>query len=54
MTQKEIEDMLQRHEDRLNAIDVAYAKIETKLNLILGVLTTIGAAFAGVIIKMMF
>lgn len=46
--------MLKSHEARLNTIDVAYAKIETKLNIILGVLTTIGAAFAGVIIKMMF
>ena len=54
MTQKEIEDMLKSHEARLNNIDVAYAKIETKLNIILGVLTTIGTAFAGVIIKMMF
>lgn len=52
MNQSEVENMLRAHEARLNTIDVAYAKIETKLNLILGVLTTIGAAMAGVIVKM--
>lgn len=50
----ELIETVRRHEARLNAIDVAYAKIEVKLNLILGILAAIGTALAGVVVKMMF
>lgn len=50
----EIESRVDQCETRLNAIDVAYAKIEVKLNLIIGILSAIGVATAGVMVKMIF
>lgn len=47
---KKLEERVRECEERLNAIDVAYAKIETKLNLIIAILGCIGAAVAGVLI----
>ena len=54
MTTEELIEAVRRHEARLNAIDVVYAKIEVKLNLILGILAGIGTALAGVLVKMIF
>lgn len=54
MTQKEIEDMLKIHESRLNAIDVAYAKIDLKLKLILGILSAIGVSLCAVLVGYLF
>ena len=54
MNMEELVETVRRHEARLNAIDVAYAKIEVKLNLILAILAGIGTALAGVLVKMIF
>lgn len=54
MTLEELDEIVRRHEARLHAIDVAYAKIEVKLNLILGILAAIGTALAGVLVNILF
>lgn len=54
MTTEELIETVKAHEIRLNKIDIAYAKIEVKLNLIIGILAAIGTAVAGVIVKMIF
>lgn len=54
MSQKDMEDMLKSHESRLNAIDVAYAKIDLKLKLILGILAAIGTALCAALVGYLF
>ncbi|MBP3360310.1 MAG: hypothetical protein J6N52_05615 [Clostridia bacterium] len=51
---KELKAIVERHEHQLTKGSVQFAVINTKLNIVLGVLGTVGAALCGVIIKMMF
>lgn len=51
---KELEKRVDDHDDRLAKGDTNFAVVNVKLNLILGVLSAVGAALAGVIVKMIF
>lgn len=47
----ELKERIEKCEVRLHTIDVNYAEIKVKLNLILGILSAIGVALAGVLIN---
>ena len=51
---KELEKRVDGHDDRLAKGDTNFAVVNVKLNLILGVLSAVGVALAGVIVKMIF
>ena len=51
---KELEKRVDDHDDRLAKGDTSFAVVNVKLNLILGVLSAVGAALAGVLLKMVF
>lgn len=54
---KALEDLARRvddHDDRLAKGDTNFAVVNVKLNLVIGILSTIGVAIAGVIVKMIF
>ncbi len=51
---KELEKRVDDHDDRLAKGDTNFAVVNVKLNLILGVLSAVGAALAGVLLKMVF
>ncbi len=54
---KALEELTKRvddHEDRLAKSDTNFAVVNVKLNLVIGILSTIGVAIAGVIVKMIF
>lgn len=54
---KALEDLERRvddHDDRLAKGDTNFAVVNVKLNLVIGILSTIGVAIAGVIVKMIF
>lgn len=51
---KELRTIVDQHEKRLAEGSTQFAVINTKLNLVLGVMCTIGVALCGVIIKMIF
>lgn len=48
------EKHLQRHDEQLCKGTTNFAVINTKLNIVLGVLAVVGTAVCGVVIKMMF
>lgn len=49
-----LEERVSKCEDEITKINVAYAKIETKLNLIIGILAAIGTALAGTLVAYVF
>ncbi len=51
---KELGKRVDDHDDRLAKGDTSFAVVNVKLNLILGVLSAVGAALAGVLLKMVF
>lgn len=51
---KDLEKRVDDHDDRLAKGDTSFAVVNVKLNLILGVLSAVGAALAGVLLKMVF
>lgn len=54
---KALEELTKRvddHDDRLAKSDTNFAVVNVKLNLVIGILSTIGVAIAGVIVKMIF
>lgn len=51
---EELEKRVDDHDDRLAKGDTNFAVVNVKLNLILGVMSAIGVAIAGVIVKMIF
>lgn len=51
---KELEKRVDDHDDRLAKSDTNFAVVNVKLNLILGVLSAVGVALAGVVVKMIF
>ena len=51
---KDLEKRVDDHDDRLAKGDTNFAVVNVKLNLILGVLSAVGVALAGVIVKMIF
>ena len=51
---KELEKRVDGHDERLAKGDTNFAVVNVKLNLILGVLSTVGVAVVGVLIKMLF
>lgn len=51
---KELKTIVERHDHQLAKGNVQFAVINTKLNIVLGVLATVGVALCGVIVKMMF
>ena len=51
---KHLQKIVDGHEKQLNRGDVQFAVINTKLNVVIGVMAAIGVAFCGVIVKMLF
>ena len=51
---KHLQEIVENHEKELNKGAVQFAVINTKLNVVIGVLASIGVAFCGVIVKMLF
>jgi len=49
-----LEKRVDSHDERLAKGDTNFAVVNVKLNLILGVLSAVGVALAGVIVKMIF
>ena len=45
---------MEEHDKQLNHGSVQFAVINTKLNVVIGVMAAIGVAFCGVIVKMLF
>ncbi len=52
-TVRELEKKVEEQKDKLAKGETQFAVINTKLNLIMGVLGTVGAALVGIIVKMM-
>ena len=50
---RELEKKVEEQKDKLAKGETQFAVINTKLNLIMGVLGTVGAALVGIIVKMM-
>lgn len=48
------EQHLQKHDEQLNHGTTNFAVINTKLNIVLGVLAVVGTAVCGVVVKMIF
>ena len=53
-TLKGVQESIKTHEKSLAKGDIQFAVINTKLNIVLGVMATIGIALCGIILKMMF
>ncbi len=51
---KELKKTVDMHEKRLAEGSTQFAVINTKLNVVLGVITTVGVALCGVIVKLVF
>lgn len=51
---KHLQKIVDEHEKQLNKGAVQFAVINTKLNVVIGVMAAIGVAFCGVIVKMLF
>lgn len=51
---KELEKRVDDHDDRLAKGDTNFAVVNVKLNLIIGIMSAVGVALAGVIVKMIF
>lgn len=51
---EKLEKRVDEHDDALSENKAQFATITTKLNMIMGILTTIGAGLAGIIINMIF
>ena len=51
---KELKSIVERHEQQLVKGSVQFAVINTKLNIVLGVMAAVGVALCGVIVKMIF
>jgi hypothetical protein len=51
---KHLQKIVDEHEKQLNKGAVQFAVINTKLNVVIGVMGAIGVAFCGVIVKMLF
>lgn len=49
----DLEKKVEEQKDKLAKGETQFAVINTKLNLIMGVLGTVGAALVGIIVKMM-
>ena len=52
-TVRELEKKVEEQKDKLAKGEKQFAVINTKLNIIMGVLGTVGAALVGIIVKMM-
>ena len=50
----EFDGLIKKHEEQLHKGDTNFAVINTKLNVVLGVLAVVGTAICGVIVKMLF
>lgn len=50
----EFDECIKKHEEQLHKGDTNFAVINTKLNVVLGVLAVVGTAICGVIVKMLF
>lgn len=48
----ELEEYIKKHEEQLHKGDTTFAVINTKLNIVLGVLAAVGTALCGVMAKM--
>ncbi len=51
---KELEKRVDNHDERLAKGDTDFAVVNVKLNLILGVMSAVGVAMAGVLVRMLF
>lgn len=51
---KHLQKIVDEHEKQLNKGNIQFAVINTKLNVVIGVMAAIGVAFCGVIVKMLF
>ena len=51
---KDLEKRVDDHDDRLAKGDTNFAVVNVKLNLIIGIMSAVGAALAGVLLKMVF
>lgn len=51
---KELEKRVDDHDDRLAKVDTNFAVVNVKLNLIIGIMSAVGVALAGVVVKMIF
>jgi DNA transposition AAA+ family ATPase len=51
---KHLQKIVEGHDKQLNNGNVQFAVINTKLNVVIGVMGTIGVALCGVIVKMLF
>ena len=51
---KELKSIVERHDQQLKDGSVQFAVINTKLNIVLGVMAAVGVALCGVIVKMIF
>lgn len=50
----ELYTVVHEHRERLSELETAIAVVNTKLNLIIGVMSAIGVAIAGVLVKLVF
>lgn len=50
----EFDELIKKHEEQLHKGDTTFAVINTKLNVVIGVLAAVGTAICGVIVKMIF
>ena len=51
---KKLEDKVEEHEEKLSENKAQFAVITTKLNMIMGILTSIGAGLVGIILNLIF
>lgn len=51
---KELQKIVSNHEQQLNKGNVQFAVINTKLNVVIGVMAAVGVAFCGVVVHMLF
>ena len=51
---KKLEDKVDEHEEKLSENKAQFAVITTKLNMIMGILTSIGAGLVGIILNLIF
>ncbi len=48
---KELGKIVERHDMELSKVNVQFAVLDTKMNIVLGVMSAIGIAICGVLIK---
>ena len=51
---KKLEDKVEEHEEKLSENKAQFAVITTKLNMIMGILASIGAGLVGIILNFLF